>query len=88
MQAMGFEPEDYETDPIEVWPENWPVWSLFSSVSTQWRTGASGPIGLDYQPAFTLMDRLGLKGDDWWDTFHDLQHIEAQALARMKEQQP
>lgn len=32
----------------EVWPENWTAWTTFLSLSTQWRTGPSGVIGLDY----------------------------------------
>lgn len=42
-------PEPVEAaDEFEVWEENWPVVELFLRVQTQWRTGMSGPVGLDY----------------------------------------
>ncbi len=87
MRAAGFEPEDYETDPVEVWPENWQSWSLFVQVSTQWRSaGMGGYIGLDYGPLFTLMDRHGLQGHEWHHTFEDIRVIESTALEQMKAQ--
>lgn len=88
MRAAGFEPEDYETDPVEVWPENWRAWQIFVSVSGQWRSaGMGGYVGLDYGPLFTLMDRHGLQGEQWHQTFEDIRHIEAAALDRMRAQQ-
>ncbi len=87
MRAAGFEPEDYETDPVEVWPENWASWEMFSMVSTQWRVDAMGAyIGLDYVPLFALMDRRGLKDDDWLEMLDDVRVIEAEALDTMREQ--
>ena len=36
-------------DPnYEVWEENWPAVQMFLRCQTQWRTGMSGVIGLDY----------------------------------------
>ncbi len=88
MRAAGFEPEDYETDPVEIWPENWPAWDLFCTVSTQWRTGGMGSyIGLDYGPLFIVMDRRGLKGDEWQDALNDIRVIEAEALDTIRGQQ-
>lgn len=31
-----------------VWAEHWPAVELFSRCATQWRSGGSGVIGLDY----------------------------------------
>ncbi len=88
MRAAGFEPEDYETDPVDVWPENWPAWDLFCMVSTQWRTGGMGSyIGLDYGPLFVVMDRRGIKDDDWIAVFSDIRVIEAEALDTIRGQQ-
>ena len=51
--AEGFEPEDYWEDPIEVWPESWPVLALFTGLQTQWSVaigmGGGGRIGLRYE---------------------------------------
>jgi hypothetical protein len=78
---MGFEPEDYETDPVELWPENWLAWDIFTCVSTQWRTGGMGSyVGLDYGPMFVLMEKRGLKKQEWLEVFDDVRVIEAQAL--------
>ncbi len=94
MRAAGFEPEDYETDPVDVWPENWPAWDLFCMVSTQWRTGGTGGmggmvcyVGLDYGPLFVVMDRRGIKDDDWISVFSDIRVIEAEALDTIRGQQ-
>lgn len=82
---MGFAPEDYEDEELEVWPENWRPWLLFVRVSTQWRTGGMGSyIGLDYTPIFEVMHRDGLSGQDWHDTFDDLRAIEAAALEQIR----
>lgn len=34
--------------PLEVWQEHWDDKELFVAMSTQWRVGASGATGLDY----------------------------------------
>jgi hypothetical protein len=82
---MGFAPEDYEDDAVEVWPENWRIWALFCRVSTQWRTGGMGGyIGLDYTPIFKVMDMDGLTGQDWQNAFDDLRAIEAAALEQIR----
>ena len=83
MAAAGFAPEDYETDPVELWPENQPALDLFCMVQTQWRTGMNGATGLDYVPLFTLMDKRGLSGEAWQQLFDDVRVIESAALVEM-----
>ena len=56
---------------------------LLLQVKTQWRTSFNGVIGLDYGPAFRLMDQQGLQGKDWDDMFSDLQVMESAALKAM-----
>lgn len=85
MRAGGFEPEDYESDPVEVWPENWPVVQLFDRLGTQWRVGLSGPTGLDYDTLFALIDRSGYTGAAWWQMFDDICVMERAALETMSE---
>lgn len=68
---------------MDVWPENWPVWSLFCSLSTQWRYSMAGPEGLDLMPFLHLMDRLHLSPEDHADMLADLRVIEAAALEAM-----
>jgi hypothetical protein len=83
MEKAGFSPEDYETDPVELWPENQPAFDLFCSVQTQWRVGMSGATGLDYVPLFHLMERLELSKEAWQQMFDDVRVIESAALAEM-----
>jgi len=83
MEATGFTPEDYDTEPVEVWPENWAVWSLFCELSGQWRHGMNGATALDYTTLFMRMDRLQLSADDWEAHFADIRVIERAALEQM-----
>ncbi len=85
MAAAGFVPEDYDTERVEVWPENWCAWCLFCDVSGQWRLSPIGtPLALDYTPLFARMDRLQLPPDDWEAAFQDVRVIEAAAIERMR----
>jgi hypothetical protein len=83
MAAAGFAPEDYETDPVELWPENQPAFDLFCMVQTQWRIGMNGATGLDYSPLFVLMDKRGLSSEAWQQLFDDVRVIESAALVEM-----
>jgi Phage related hypothetical protein (DUF1799) len=57
--------------------------SIFCKVGTQWRTGFTGPIGLDYNVVFRLMDDEGMDRREWEDTLESIQCLEAQALQTM-----
>ncbi len=85
MAAGGFSPEDFEPDPVEVWPENWPAWVLFAEMSGQWRVNFGGPVALDYTALFARMDRMRLGDAAWEEMFADVRALEAQALQTMKE---
>lgn len=87
MAAAGFAPEDYETEPVEVWPENWPAWGLFCEMSGQWRVAPmGGRTALDYCALFARMDRLALDDDGWNETFADIRVIETAALKQMNQE--
>ncbi len=86
MAAFGLTPQDLGLhDDIDVWPENNQAKDVFLAVSTQWRTGMSGAVGLDYTPLFTLMGRMRLSKPDWWALFEDIRVLEAAALDAMAE---
>ena len=68
---------------FEVWPENMPAISLYSTLSTQWIVGASGAIGLNYVPLFARMDRMKLLEQEYEWMFADIRAIEAEALSIM-----
>jgi hypothetical protein len=78
--AFGLELPDLESkaELCEVWPEAWPAVDLFLKVQTQWRGGASGIIGLDYQAVRWLMELYEF--DDQRTMLEDLQVIEARVI--------
>jgi len=69
---------------VEVWPENWAVLGLFAKIGTQWRVGMNGPIGLDYNILFRLLDQLRLSQEDWQIYFDDVRVMESSALTAMR----
>lgn len=81
---MGLMPEDFDEDPAEVWPENWPSWRLWTEVCNQWRTSMGGIFALDYSVLFARMERMRLDDMEWERLFHDIRVIEGAALAAMK----
>lgn len=83
MEAAGFAPEDYETEPAELLPENWLAFNLFSRLGTQWRVGMSGATGLDYNALYPLLDKQCPTPDEWNNTFDDIQVMESAALSEM-----
>lgn len=81
MFAAGLRPEDFAQDSLEMWQENELPISVFSTISTQWRTGGmGGPCGLDYNVIFARMDRLGLSDEAHEQLFSDIRVIECEAL--------
>jgi hypothetical protein len=80
MLAAGLRPEDFVAESFEIWPENEKSIALFSSLSTQWRMGFSGPTGLDYNVLFTRMARMGLDDAEYESLFQDIRVIESEAL--------
>jgi Phage related hypothetical protein (DUF1799) len=73
------------SDDVEIWPENWGTFVLFSRIRTQWRVGFAGPTGLDYGVLFTLIDRMGLDADKSDQLFEDIRVMEQAALSAMQE---
>lgn len=70
---------------VDVWPENWPVISMFRKMATQWRIGMNGPIGLDYPTLLLLIDRQESSKDEADQMFEDIRECEAAALEAMFE---
>ena len=83
LAAFGFSPSDYPDEVVEMWPETSESISLFSSVSTQWRMGPSGPVGLDYTALFARMARLNFDDQTHECLFQDIRVIEGEALRIM-----
>jgi len=67
-----------------VLPENWDACQLFQRLATQWRVGMAGPVGLDYNTAFGLMDRRGYDYPRQDELLDQLRLIERGALQAMQ----
>lgn len=64
----------------EVWPCCWAAVSLMAAVSGQWRIGAAGAIGLDYNVLPFVMEMRGIPRPDWPQVFTDLTVMERAVL--------
>ncbi len=80
---MGLSEADL--DDVQVWPENWPVFSLFTRVQTQWRLGPGGATGLDYLVVMRLLDRMNLSDEQYDAWLDDIRLMEGEALEAMHE---
>jgi len=86
MAQMGFTPEDYEDDEVlEVWPENWRIFTIFTSLGGQWlRGGMNGqPYALNYPSLYPLLDRAFPDPEEWDEAFTDVRVMEIEALKTM-----
>ncbi|WP_290128151.1 DUF1799 domain-containing protein [Pseudomonas simiae] len=83
--AFGWDAEDMEEE-FEVWPCLWSAFVLFNRMSTQWRAGAGGAIGLDYSSIRDVAGFLGIKKKKLAEIFPDLQVLEGEALRVMAEE--
>jgi hypothetical protein len=76
---------DIPDEEYEVWPDNWPAFLLFEAMSTQWRVGMGGAVGLDYNALKPVASMIGLKRAELSEAFPDLRAMEAEALLVMSE---
>lgn len=76
--------EDFPEPNCEVWEENWDVLQLFADYSNQWRMGAGGPIGLDYNVFHHALDRKKLSPSEYEEWFDNLRIIENAALQQLQ----
>ncbi|MBP0943086.1 DUF1799 domain-containing protein [Pseudomonas alliivorans] len=77
---------DIPDDDVEVWPDVWPAFQLFEALSTQWRVGMGGPVGLDYTAVPVVAGMLGIKRRQLGRLFGDLRSMELEALSVMADQ--
>lgn len=81
---MGLRPQDYASEGVEVWPDNWLAALTFADLSTQWRMGHAGPIGLDYAAIPAVLQLRRTPRAEWPELFSDLRIMEAAALEEMR----
>lgn len=68
-----------------VYPDNWPTVMIFRDMSTQWRVGMSGPVGLDYNVLQMIFRLRAVPRDERTEIFDGLQTMESAALEAIAE---
>lgn len=76
--------EEASGDPVEVWPDNLVAVNVLIAIGTQWRTGMSGPTGLDYNVLYKKMDRMQLSPERYEELEEEIRLLEDAALAVMR----
>ena len=76
-EAEGF-------DDVGVYPDNMQIVSTFNDMLTQWRTGASGVTGLDYNALPVVMRFRRVKVADREEVFDGVRIMESAALAEIR----
>lgn len=64
MKEWGLTDDHYPEPNVDVWDEAWDAVQLFSSISTQWRVGSGGVVGLDYAIVYREAERRKIDLDD------------------------
>jgi len=85
LAAFGMTLEDVAAEPVDIWPEHVQAFELFNFMGTQWRTGMSGPTGLDYGVMHRKMDRMKLSEEEYDQLEADVMVMERTALACIHE---
>ncbi|AVG17026.1 hypothetical protein CFN79_14840 [Chromobacterium vaccinii] len=81
LDAFGLTAADLgQQQDVEVWPDNWQAVHLLNRMSTQWRVGFGGAVGLDYNVLYRMMDRLGLVPEEYDQMEADIQMMEQEVL--------
>lgn len=85
MAAFGLSLDDFEQKVVEVWPESILPTRVFQAMSTQWRMGFNGPIGLDYNVLPMMIKQLGVPKKERKRVFDDVMVMERVVLDVMRE---
>lgn len=75
--------KDMELD-AEIWPDMLPAVNIFIAMSTQWRMGSQGPIGVDYSVLPVMWKLFEVKKKARLEIFQDLRILEDAALGEMR----
>ena len=84
---FGLKLEEIPVEEVLIWDINWDTFNLFYSMTTQWRVGMGGAVGLDYSVIPTVGKLLGFKTKKINEMFPDLRVMENEALVTMGENQ-
>lgn len=85
-QGLGIPMSAYQAQkPVPVWPENRAAVLVFQLMSTQWRVGMGGYVGLDYTALREVWPIAGIADSKRSAVFMDLRYIEHFALDTIHE---
>ena len=86
MSAWGVTDDDYgDQDSTLILPDNMDAVNLFIQMSTQWRVGPAGAIGLDYNVLLQWLRVHGMPRKKWPAVLEDIQVMEGEALNTMSD---
>lgn len=69
---------------VEIWPESLTALNIFLKALTQWRTGPTGIIGLDYLAVNLIMDLDGVPREERGSILSDVACLERGYLQAMR----
>lgn len=78
--ALGLSVSDFPPPQVDLWPDNWEPLQFYRRNATQWRVGAAGPVGLDYNVFMHELDRRRLPDDEYEDMMGCIRVIESTVL--------
>lgn len=78
-------PETKRVEDFEVIPAAWPAVCMFLRLQTQWRAGASGVVGLDYNAVRWLFELYAV--EEPRRLLNDLQIIEATVVETLNQRE-
>lgn len=79
LEAFGLALDDFDSG-YALWPCVAPAFRVLEAMSTQWRIGGGGAIGLDYGALPQVMGWLGIDRRERGSVFDDLRRMEQEAL--------
>ncbi|MDX9668763.1 DUF1799 domain-containing protein [Pseudomonas sp. P8_250] len=85
MAAWGFSFGDLVEQEVEVWPDSWAGFMLFEAMSTQWKVGMGGAIGMDYQSLPVVAKYMEVPDELMPLAFNDIRVMESEVLKKMNE---
>lgn len=82
-KAWGWDDDDIDGPPVQVWPANAESVGVLYAMRTQWRTGMGGSVGLDYSVLPFIWEQTQVPQERRAAVFADLQVMESAALTAM-----
>lgn len=86
LMVFGLTKADIPDEIVEVYPDNWIAFIVFDGMSTQWRTGAVGATGLDYNVIPFVAKSCGVDDSETYEILPDIRVLESEALRVMIEE--